>query len=139
MTLVVDASVALKWVIPEQGSEAAAELHAFELTAPSIWLAEAANVLWRHVLRGELEPSRAERLFAELTMAPVTTTPLEEDLPAALRLTNELRHPIYDCLYLAAALRIATHVVTADRRFVHACSKNEKLSRHVKLLGTRIY
>ena len=136
MTLVIDASVAVKWVLPEDGSEAAHALRTLELTAPSIWLAEVGTALWRHVRRGELERDRAETRLLELMSAPVSTTPLEQDLPAALRLANELSHPIYDCLYLAAALRLDTHAVTADGRFVKVCGKDGSLKRRVKLLGT---
>ncbi|HXM70340.1 MAG TPA: hypothetical protein VN970_04350 [Thermoanaerobaculia bacterium] len=42
---VVDASVALKWVIDEEGSEAASALAAESLSAPSLILAECANAL----------------------------------------------------------------------------------------------
>jgi predicted nucleic acid-binding protein len=128
MKVVIDASVALKWVVPEDGSDAARELRKFELIAPNIWLAEVANALWRHVLRRELEPERAEGLLRELTVAPVLTTPLEADIQIALRLANELSHPIYDCIYLALAQRERTHVITADRRFALLVSKHAHLA-----------
>jgi predicted nucleic acid-binding protein len=51
--IVVDASVALKWVIPEAGSDAAAGLLHDELIAPDLWLTEAANALWRHARLGK--------------------------------------------------------------------------------------
>lgn len=76
MKVVIDASVALKWVVPEDGSEAARALRRFELIAPNIWLAEVANALWRHVLRAELEQRQAEGLLRELKAAPVLTIPL---------------------------------------------------------------
>ena len=47
MTVVIDASVALKWVLPEDGSAAAMAMRAQSLAAPSHWLIEAANALWR--------------------------------------------------------------------------------------------
>ncbi len=63
MTLVIDASVALKWVIDEDDSEAAQELvsdHA--LAAPELLLIECANVLWtRSVAARCRESSRATR------------------------------------------------------------------------------
>ena len=49
--------------------------------------------------------------------APVVAIPLPGLLPLAMRMALELEHPIYDCLYLAAAVQKDTHVVTADQRF----------------------
>lgn len=135
MKVVVDASVALKWVIPEIDSETARQLRNQELTAPSIWMAEVANGLWRHVLRGELEEELARSLLKELMTAPIETTPLEADLPTALRLASQLSHPIYDCLYLAAAQRLQTHVVTADRRFASLVSRQASLAAHIRPLA----
>jgi len=52
MTIVVDASIALKWVLEEPGSDAAEELLEKDLAAPSLWLLDAANALWRRTVRG---------------------------------------------------------------------------------------
>jgi predicted nucleic acid-binding protein len=51
-----------------------------------------------------------------------------------VRLAGELGHPIYDCLYLALAIREGTYVVTADSRFANALSKHPTLSGSVRLL-----
>src|SRR5256885_7349326 len=53
MRIVVDASVAVKWVLNEPRTDAALALCEEELVAPALWLAEAANALWRHVRLGE--------------------------------------------------------------------------------------
>jgi predicted nucleic acid-binding protein len=120
--IVVDASVALKWVLDEPGSEAAVALRDHELVAPTLWLAEAANALWRHARIGEISNDEAIAYFAELLKAPVASLPIEPQLEPALKLAMEIGHPIYDCIYLALALRHQTHVVTADRRFAAAAS-----------------
>ena len=134
MTIVVDASVAVKWVVPEPGSEAAGALHGDELIAPSLWLVEAANALWRLVLQGELIAEQASARLVELASAPVTSLPIEPHLRVALQLGIELHHPIYDCLYLAVALHHDTQVVTADRCFVAAVGNSPHADR-VRLLG----
>lgn len=134
MTIVVDASVALKWVLHEAGSETAERLLDEELMAPSLWLVEAGNALWRRATRGELTAKEAQERLSELFNAPVATVPLEADVVAATRLAGELSHPVYDCLYLALALREDTCVVTADRRFAAALSKHPKLAKAVCLL-----
>lgn len=120
MTLVIDASVAVKWVVDEDGTEAAFALQAESMTAPALWLLEAGNALWKRVGRGELSPDGAAERLTALGQTPVQTTPVERDLAVALSLATTLNHPIYDCLYLAAAIREDTVVVTDDGRFVRA-------------------
>lgn len=125
MTIVVDASIALKWVMEEPGSDAAEELLEKDLAAPSPWLLEAANALWRRTVRGELTAAEAEERLTELTNASVASVPLDQDLPEAMRLAVQLNHPVYDCLYLALARRLRTYVVTADIRFGQAVAEHE--------------
>ena len=134
MTVVVDASIALKWVLQEEGSEAAEKLLEQDLAAPSLWLLEAGNALWRRTVREELTPSEAAERLAELASAPVASVPLEEDLPEALRLAVQLNHPVYDCLYLALAKRLGTYVVTADARFGRAVAEHGTHVGHIRVL-----
>ena len=134
MTVVVDASIALKWVLQEEGSEAAEKLLEQDLAAPSLWLLEAGNALWRRTVREELTPSEAAERLAELASAPVASVPLEEDLPEALRLAVQLNHPVYDCLYLALAKRLGTYVVTADARFGRAVAEHATHVGHIRVL-----
>jgi predicted nucleic acid-binding protein len=121
--IVVDASVAVKWVLDETGSEAADALLDHDLIAPVLWLAEAANALWRRARIGDITAGQANARLAELLDAPVASLPIEPYLERALRLAMEIGHPLYDCLYLAVALHHDTHVVTADRRFASAASR----------------
>ena len=117
MSIIIDASVALKWVLDEPGSDAAVTLHDQELIAPALWLAEAANALWRKARTGEITDEEANARLSELRKAPVASLSMEPHLERALMLAIEIGHPIYDCIYLALALHHRTHVVTADRRF----------------------
>lgn len=120
MSIVIDASVALKWVFEEPGTEAALALRGDQLVAPAIWLAEVANALWRHVKLGETTAAEASARMDELAKAPVATLPIEPHIAGALRLATEISHPVYDCLYLALAMHYDTHVITDDRRFAAA-------------------
>lgn len=133
MSVVVDASVALKWVLDEPGSDAASALRRERLIAPAVWLAEAANVLWRRVRIGDITPDEATARLGELRGAPLASLPIEPVLDRALELAIEIGHPVYDCLYVALALRHDTYVVTADRRFAAASALT--LARRVRLLG----
>jgi predicted nucleic acid-binding protein len=135
--VVVDASVAVKWVLTESGSNAAVALRAEEMIAPSFWLVEAANALWRSARAGEITAGEADAFLQGLLNAPVASIPVEPHITAALRLAIELGHPIYDCLYLAVALHHDTHVVTADRRFAAAvATARPALADRVRLLET---
>ena len=133
MRVVVDASVALKWVLDEPESEAAVALGDEDLIAPALWLAEAANALWRRSRIGDITPDEASLLLFELQNAPVASVAFEPHLDRALKLATEIRHPIYDCLYLALAVHHDTHVVTADRRFA-AATTAAGLTDRVRLL-----
>lgn len=134
MTIVIDASVAVKWVLDEPRTEAALTLRDRQLIAPALWLAEAANALWRHVRLGELTSDEALARLSELEVAPVASTPIEPYVSKALALAVEANHPVYDCVYLALALQRHTHVVTDDRRFAAAAARLE-LGDSVRLLG----
>ena len=134
--VVIDASVALKWVLDEPGADAADALLSNELVAPELWLLEAANALWSRARRAELTFAEAERRLAELRNAPVASSAISIDLEAALAWSNRLSHPVYDCLYLAAAIREKTHLVTANRRFHAVVGRSSDLQDKVRLLGT---
>ena len=135
MSIVIDASVALKWVLDEPGRDAADALLEEELVAPALWLVEAANALWRRARRGEINDEEGRARLKELCNAPVTGVAVENDLLAAAELANTLGHPVYDCLYLALALREGTYVMTADRRFRDAVERSQAFPGAVRLLG----
>ncbi len=135
MTIVIDASVAVKWVLRENDSDAAdALLDHDDLMAPVLWLAEAANALWRRARIGEITADEADERMSELRKAPVASLAMEAHLGPALRLATALGHPVYDCVYLALALHHGTRVVTADRRFA-AVAARLNLAERVQLLG----
>ena len=122
MRIVIDASVALKWVVSEADSDAADAILDQDLMAPVLWLAEAANVLWRKARTREITAEEANARLSELRKAPVASLSMEPYLERALELAVEIGHPVYDCIYLALALHHRTHLVTADRRFAAAAS-----------------
>jgi|SRR5579862_1839779 len=132
---IVDASVALKWVIEEEGSEAASALAGESLSSPSLVLAECANALWAKALRREITGAEVLERLELLRAAPVLLVPLEELVEEATRLALMLRHHVYDCLYLALAVREKTRLVTADRQFARVVREEGALSGHLQLLG----
>lgn len=135
MSIVIDASVTLKWILDEPGTEAALALFGDELIAPELWLAEAANALWRHVRLGEASIVEALARIDELANAPVASVSMGPYMRRALQMAMEMRHPVYDCLYLALAEDRRTYVVTDDRRFFTAGSAAGFADR-MRLLGS---
>ena len=118
-TLVIDASIAIKWVIEEEGTSQALTLRRkAKLLAPELLVAECANILWKKARRNEL--SREEALLAArlLQTAAIELVPTRSLLAAATRIAIELDHPAYDCLYLALAIENGCRFVTADERFL---------------------
>ena len=133
--IIVDASVAVKWVVSESGSgEAAALLDRGRLGAPTLWLSEASNALWAKVMRRQLTADEARRQAADFAEAPVVPIALPGLLPVAMRLALELKHPIHDCFYLSAAMQKDTYVITADRRLFEKATGEPALIDRVKLL-----
>ena len=122
MQLVVDASVAVKWLVREEFSDIADEIlnGQHEIYAPRLMAVEVGNALWRKVRSGEIERPQAGLLAATLTQIGVNWTNDETICADAVRLAIALNHPIYDCTYLALAHRIGATVVTADERFANA-------------------
>jgi predicted nucleic acid-binding protein len=70
--------VAVKWVLREIGSDAADALLDHDgLIAPSIWLAEATNALWRRARMAEITAEEASERLSELQNAPVASVAFE--------------------------------------------------------------
>ena len=117
---VIDASVAVKWVVAEEFSDQAAALldGAEVLCAPELLFAETANALWAMARRGDFRRAALRDALDLLLDAPIAIPATMRQLtPAAARLATDLDHPAYDCFYLALALQEQRPVVTADRRF----------------------
>jgi predicted nucleic acid-binding protein len=114
--LVVDASVAIKWVVQEPGSDAALALRRGRLLAPDLLIPECANILWKKTRLGE--HTKAEALVAArlLEHADIELAPMRPLLQRATELSITLGHPAYDCFYLALAEARSCPVVTADER-----------------------
>ena len=119
---VLDASVAVRWMVPERGSAEAAELlnRPILWVAPRLMLTEAAAALRRKVAGGELRAETAVHALNTLVEAVADgTILLAEDevfVSSALTLALTLGHKVPDCLYLAVAERDGLALATADTR-----------------------
>lgn len=117
-SIVADGSLVVKWVVAEEDSDKAKVVGLGRtLLAPDLLLVECANILWRHQRRGEIGQDTAMAALTVLQAGPFTWTRDSELVGDACRLSTELNHPVYDCLYLALARQTGVPVVTADLRF----------------------
>ena len=116
--LIIDASIAVKWVVEESGTEDALALRACPLGAPELLVAECANILWKKVRRRELTSEEAGVAATLLERADIELHPMRPLTAAATEMAIALDHPAYDCLYLALAKARGLRFVTADRRLI---------------------
>ena len=115
-TLVVDASIAIKWVVEEHGTPESLILRQkAKLIAPELLVAECANILWKKVKRDELLKEEALLAARLLQGAEIELFPTRSLFEAATRMSIEIDPtPLYDCLYLALAVEKECLFVTAD-------------------------
>lgn len=128
--IIVDASIAVKWLVQEDYSEAAKQLLSrdtasrIRLIAPNVIVAEIGHALRRLVNRGEMQVVQAEALYdAFIRNNPMRLFPLEWQASsaqtlaqAAMRLGNLHICSFYDALYIALTTERQGTLVTADRR-----------------------
>ena len=138
MKRVVDASVACKWFFEEDLSAEAQALAAtrYVLLAPDLIIAECANVAWRRVRDGQIALEQAEALLRALPDWFEGLIPSAQLHEAAFRIARSLNHPVYDCLYIALAVRDAVPLVTADAALAKRV-RDTPWEKLVELLGDR--
>lgn len=116
--MIVDASVAFKWLVPEPDSEAAVAwlTTGVPLLAPGLILAEIGHAVTKRVRRGELRGAGTQQQFSRL---PALLTLVDDGpfMARAFELSIILRHGFYDCVYLAAAEMLGDRLLTADAVF----------------------
>jgi predicted nucleic acid-binding protein len=138
--IVIDASVAVKWFLPEVGSDAASALLTaddVELVGPDLLAVEVCATLVRGA--NMVKANRADALTklakfkAMLDMGAVNLIRTSPGLmhQAASR-AIDIGHPLKDCLYLAMAMELGCDLVTCDARFM---AKAREVWDRVRVLG----
>jgi predicted nucleic acid-binding protein len=124
MKYVLDASVALKWLLPEADSAKAIRLRdeyqngIHELLAPDIFIPEIANALTSAERQGRIKTGEAAIFLHDILRAAPAIHPTPPLLLRAMALAIATRRALYDCLYLALAETEGCELVTADDQFV---------------------
>lgn len=134
--LVVDASVAVKWLVPEVHSDAALALLEADhtLIAPDLLSAEVGNILWKKRRLGELSVEESEHALEVFTRKPIEIVPTDALVTDALGIANRHDRTVYDSLYLALAEGSEATMVTADQKLVNALAGSE-LAPHILWVG----
>lgn len=123
----MDASIAIKWVVEEEGTPEALTLRQqAKLIAPDLLVADCANILWKKVQRDELLKEEAFLAARLLQGAEIELLPTRSLLEEAARIAIALDHPAYDCLYLALAVANDCSFVTSDERFLRKLRQNRR-------------
>ena len=129
--VVVDASIVVKWWAPEPDSAVAARLldGQWRLIAPDFMAAEAANAWWEKHRLGEMPRADVELAVSRLGAVDIEWVPAIRLVGAAARAAIELRHSVYDCLYLVAAREHGVTLATTD----------DWLSKTARRMGLAVY
>jgi|HubBroStandDraft_2_1064218.scaffolds.fasta_scaffold91921_3 predicted nucleic acid-binding protein len=139
--VVVDASVATKWFLPETGEPLAEQALAWldkydnkevRFVVPDLFYVEIASAIWRAVRVGRISRAFGERAVMLLVEREIATVPSLELLDSAYQIATAHQRTVYDSLYVALAVQTKTQLITADERLANA------LAAHfpVKWLGS---
>jgi predicted nucleic acid-binding protein len=131
---VVDASLVVKWFVPEVHSEAARRWldAAHDYIAPDLVFPEAGNALWKKIRRGELTEKEGQRLVTDISAVGVEAVSMRGLLSDAHALAVATDMTVYDATYLTLAVRLETQVITGDDRFAGKLAEHPLLAPHVR-------
>ncbi len=125
--VVIDASLAAMWAVPERYSEQALTLAerwsqaGSRLLAPCLLLAEVTNALYKRMVRREMDLHAALGALRVILEFPIEIREEPGLQERAMALALELRQPTtYDCHYLALAEHHQCELWTGDQRFQRA-------------------
>ncbi len=136
--VVVDASLAVKWLVSEVHSDEAAALArswvsaGMQPVAPHLMPIEVANALYRRVVRRELSLEVAARLMDSLTAAGIELRESTRLHQRAMALARQVQQSaVYDAHYLALAEMLDCDFRTADERFQRAARTSASYIRWI--------
>ena len=127
--IVLDASVAIKWFLPEKletlATEALALLDRYgkneiQIIVPDLFWVEFASVLWKAIRRGNFPKVSADAALASLNRFDFSTVPSLKLLDRAFEIATGFERSVYDSIYVALAVQSNAQLVTADERLANA-------------------
>ena len=139
--IVLDASVAVKWFLPEKVETMATEALALldrsgrneiQIIVPDLFWVEFASVLWKAIRRGNFPKDSADAALASLKRFDFPTISSLNLLDDAFQIATDYGRTVYDCLYVALAVQSNSQLITADERLANSLAGRFP----VKWLGT---
>lgn len=120
--LVIDASIAIKWFIPEAGSDAAIQLLSkkHHLLAPDLIRAEVGNIVWKLHRRQFIKTDDVYHIVNDFLAMPIDIHDSELLISNAVEIAVETGTTVYDSLYFALAVEKGAVMVTADAKLATA-------------------
>ncbi len=141
MNLVIDASILIKFYVPEIFSYKAEELltrveHGdVMLLAPDLIYSEVGNILWKKQRLKELTRSEVEEITDAIVSLPLKIEASKLLLPLAMDIGTAYGITIYDAIYISMARVYEIKMMTADRKLTDAMAKTD-LKEYVAWLGS---
>ena len=118
MAIVIDASVALAWYLPNEQANARADAVAVQIAreqtiVPAIFWYEVRNILVRSERQGRIAPADTRRFLGQLNALGIEMDLAHDEL-IVLELARRHRLSVYDAAYLETALRRRARIATLD-------------------------
>ena len=136
MRYVIDASVAVKWYIPEIYEQEATRLlnGRHQLHVPELILPEIGSIVWKNVRRGCLTSDEGKDIVAAVGRKRWTIHPHKQSFRSAFSGAEATGQTVYDWTYLALAMSLTCELVTADEKFYKAL-ETTSFSGNLKWIG----
>ena len=129
IALVLDASVAAKWVLPRAGEALVDQANEIlrqavdgeiDLLVPDLFWSEIGNIVWKAVRRQRMTAAQAKDSVDAAQSWAFTTIAAKQLYNAALGISLRYDRTFYDGVYLALALDSNATLITADERLANA-------------------
>ena len=141
MNLVIDASVLIKFYVPETLSDKAeglltrVEQGDVMLLAPDLIYPEVGNILWKKQRIKELTRSEVEEITDAIVSLPLKIEASKLLLPLAIDIGIAYKITLYDAIYISMARVYEIKMMTADRKLADVMAKTD-LKEYVAWLGS---
>jgi predicted nucleic acid-binding protein len=137
---VIDASVLIKFYVPEVLSDKASYLldtvkeGEFSLLAPDLIFSETGNILWKKVRLKELTRSEVDEITDAIILLPVRAESSKSLLPLAVGIAMTYGITVYDAMYVTLTRVRETRMITADRKLFEKMAGTD-MNKYVSWLG----
>ena len=136
MNYVVDASVSVKWYVPEIYEQEATRLlkGKHRLHVPELILPEFSNIIWKKAKRGEITEAEGEKIISAFSRKKWAIHSHKQIIKSAYTGAAATGQTVYDWTYLALAISLSCEFATADERFYKAL-ENTTFRKNLKWIG----